>query len=707
MFRSDFNSAIIEPYYDGGDSYTGHHKYSCIMQYHAEGDITLEQEWDSAIVTVPAGGNGRFSREIAKCDLSIYDTVNIFMVCPDYLRVQVYFDDDLVFDQMGAGESCVQHAPMKKDSVTKIEYHVYNTTDRETILHLHYLGAAISSSPVVPMYTGNWEGCFAENPDLTLFNHEYMNEAELDSLKNCIKKEPYRNAYEKMLRSAEQAMKQTPEQWIAKNVSDHYRGGRRFSEIQTLAFVGLLEQNEEMMRMACRYALCLSACTYWGCDPMENVPYAVWHHRSFFETAGCASLAVVLSFCGNILTWHGRNILYNAIIMKGLPRIEADFMTMEYIYKMNQGLAFMEGYTQALICLCDRYPRFEKKLDLAEQLFFEMIDAAQNADGSTDEGGAYWNYTWFSMFYSAIPMARKRGKTLSEYIGDRISKTAEYGKFLLQEDGGTISVSDCGSTHYSGTLCTGMYMITGDPTWAALFRMASDSMDMYTMIYGQNMPNGELPEQLPFADFKDLGLTSVYSGGIRTILISGKSNVTHCHSDKGSFFVYKNGKCMLADRGTLSYELADGDYLHKTEAHNAAAPLDADGKLMDQIIADGVYSPYTINHNNGAFEWESDHTVMWDNPVILKNTRTIVSAKPGKYEVTDTFEFTEPHAVAVFYHIPADAADEVSIEALTDIVSVTETEDNLIWDHRTVKVLRFTTAPACSVVVKTKVTLLD
>ena len=49
-----------------------------------------------------------------------------------------------------------------------------------------------------------------------------------------------------------------------------------------LSLVGLVEQDANMLRMACRYMLSLACCKTWLTDPMEGMPGATWTGRSFY-----------------------------------------------------------------------------------------------------------------------------------------------------------------------------------------------------------------------------------------------------------------------------------------------------------------------------------------------------------------------------------------------------------------------------------------
>lgn len=80
----------------------------------------------------------------------------------------------------------------------------------------------------------------------------------------------------------------------------------------------------------------------------------------------------VLDWAGELLTWHGRNMIYDAIIIKGMPRLEADVNTIDYIWHMNQGIVFVSPLISALAVISKRYLRYMHSIDRYKKILFEM-----------------------------------------------------------------------------------------------------------------------------------------------------------------------------------------------------------------------------------------------------------------------------------------------------------------------------------------------
>lgn len=674
MIRADDLNSIIEPYFDGGDSYTGHHKFSYIMQYEACGDIELSQNWDSGSIKVFAGGTGSFKRNIFKNDISEFDTVTLKMICPESVQLKLYFDDFLVLDVKGSGKLDLYEAPIKMDSVQKIEYTVANNGELDNIIGLYYVGVSERQAVKLQRYEGEWEGCIEENISFVPYTDDVLTRQMADKIIGMLNDEPYKSIYENEKNTALRAMKNNPEQYISKMISECFRGKMNFcEELEALAFVGIVEKNADMIKMACRYALSMSACEYWGCDIMEEIPTCVWHHRSFNESSACGCMAFVISLCGNSLTWHGRNLLYQSIIMKGLPRLEADFMTMDYIYKMNQGIAFMCGYIKALICLCHEYPRYERRLAEAEELFCEMLGCAQNSDGSTNEGAGYWQYTFWSAIKCVVPLAKKKGLSLYDYIGEKFRKTSDFGLFLLDKKARMLSYNDSGNAYYIPYMSKCFYLLTRDERWAFAYHSSDvKNLGIDNILLDVDIPRTEPVMTKEFEAFDDAGLVSVCRDDIRIICVSGESNSTHCHADKGSFMLYQGEKCLLIDRAGMGYDKAGANFIHDTEFHNAAAPI-INGRVLSQKTGDGIRADFKYEYKNGVFEWESNQTALWDNSLVKKNIRKIYSENSYEFIITDKFEFTEPTSVSVNFH--QQESDLVNIEPLSEYSDVQRTTD--------------------------------
>lgn len=668
MIKADEVNSIIEPYFDGGDSYTNHHKYSYILRYSYNGGIDLSQGWDSGVIRIMPNGEGTLERKIREEDISDFDMLTLKMTCPKEVKFTVCINGETIFDEYGTDMLDNYKAPINQNTISEISYHFENETDEPRVVNLYYLGV-MKDRKTEPLYKGDWEGCIEEEMSFVPYDNDVFMPGTLEKIRQGLSDEKMRIAYENEQKTALEALEVEPEQFISKTTGAGFRkGGPFLARAEALAFVGMTEKNTDMIRMACRYALSMAACSYWCSDIMEEIPNCTWHHRSFDEKDACDVMSRIISICGNSLTWHGRNILYQALIMKGLPRIEADFMTMDYIYKMNQGLAFLCGYVKALICLSHQYPRYEKRIAEAEDFLSEMLENAQNSDGSTDEGAGYWQYTFWSALKSIEPLARHRGMSLKEYIGEKFEKTSEFGLFLLDKSGKTLPYNDAGAGYYIPYMSKCFYMLTGDERWAKAYnRSDCKTLGIDNILYDVEVPDKDCEIRKEYNEFKDVGLVGVCRDDIQLLCVSGKSNVTHCHADKGSFMLYLGETPLLTDcTNSGGYGSSAGAMIYETRFHNAAMPV-SDGREMCQNRGENVKAEYSCKYENGIFDWTSDQTNTWGCGIVKKNTRRIYSETADKYVITDMFEFGEPMSIKVNFWIKN--------EDLVEVIPISEYEN--------------------------------
>ena len=645
----DENSCIIQPYYDGSESYVGNHKYSVVPQYKTIPEGAAKQTWEAMLVHIEARGQTEAKIENLNIDISDYTYFRLFSRISKGVNVKIYCNDELVLDKPCNGkiEQIDSEIVTTQKTIKTIKYVFENNNDVFADAVLHYLGMTNDKPKNKNNFTAEWEGFFEENPSVELFDENLISKEELIKLRENISREPFASLYKKAKETAQEAMKKEPEKQIKRTVSDFFREPNNISGLVELALVGQIEQNKDMLKMACRCALSLGCCEYWCCDPMETVPTVTWHHRSFTESEIARHISTVISLCGNLLTWHGRNFLYNMIIMKALPRMEADFMTMEYIYHMNQGIAFMSGYVQALTTLAKNYPRFDRRVKESEILLNEMLENAFESDGSSFEGAGYWQYTVMNYLYSVYFLARYNKKDIGEYVGHRLDKISDFGLSLVNSNGIMISVNDVHPGVYTKTISALLYAITDDDRWAKIYHKDNKSDEIFSMFMINSVDVPKLDTELTreFIYKPIVGYTQVSRNGIHFFGNSGPSNDTHCHYDKGSFIVYKNGNPVIPDVTAL-YTDAEAGRLQLTQSHSLAIPVDGD-ILLEQNHGDG-FGAYTekATFENGVFEWCSNNSEMWDNTKVLKNIRYVKSEKPNEFVITDEFVFTKPMSVS-------------------------------------------------------------
>ena len=264
-----------------------------------------------------------------------------------------------------------------------------------------------------------------------------------------------------------------------------------------------------------------------------------------------------------------------------------------------------------------------------------------------------------SYLYSAYFLARYRKKSVKEYVGNKLDKISEFGLSLINEKGYMITVGDTNRGMYGSDLSAMLYEITGDKRWARLFwqQSAHGSAMAMIMTCSAEVPKSNECLVREFLYMPFVGYTQICRDNIHFFAVSGPSNSTHCHLDKGSFIVYKNGEDIIPDIMTV-YTDPEAGRLKYTQSHSLAVP-EKNGEIIQQRNGDGVRSVVRkAEYKNGVFKWECDNKGVWDNQIVKENTRRIVSQKPNEFIITDKFEFTD--AIDVSFRI--NLADKSSVK---------------------------------------------
>ena len=680
---------ILEPFCDGGESYTGHFKYSPLTAYTIKPEGSANQIWDSVTVSTAAGSCSKMER-VCNVNTEDYDTMRVFWVAEAGITMRLYCNGSEVINTRGTGKLDYADGHFAEKKLSSLRFEFENSSDTLLSAGMMYLGmrseSRLKTAAAFP-FTDEWEGCFEAEPDYELFSEVMLSREELAQMRPRLTEHPYSEIFQTFREIANDAMTKPPELKIARSAHDRFRMPNNFAEPMTaLAFIGQAENNPEMLRMACRYALSLACCTCWSFDKVEELPGITWFHRSFTPADCCVAITAVLCFAGKLLTWHGRNILLQALIMKGLPRIEADYMTMDYIYHINQGMVFSTGYICALSLLAETYPRYNRRIDEIEKTVDDMFCETINPDGSMNEGAIYWEYSMSQYFSSCYMLARRKGLSIAEYLKDKLYKTSEFALFMLNEKGIIIPVNDSRPDPYTTHVCSVFSQVTGDLRWNYLCRKGRVERNIFAFLLPkpENMSEPFYPQK--FQTFYDMGLVSYCNDGVHFMGIAGPSNSTHCHADKGSFVLYKNGNPIFLDVSGGAYDTAVHKIVKYSSAHNICVPV-ADGKVSEQYIRDGITAKIlTAELSGNGFIWSTDTTDVWDRTLVKRSIRTVSIDENGELTILDEFEFSRPASISFRFNMYDRKNAEITP---IDWVPVREACTPLVCDSAGRQIYRF------------------
>lgn len=694
--RINLAESIFEPFWDTGESYPDNYKYSRLTPYKittAENASACAADgWCSVTVTIQKSDACEKIISLERdCTLEIsdYDMITAYMIVPENISLKLEYISDVgqkcAFDEFGNGGLKKFYGKITGNCITSIKLS-FGSSGGNGVVSMFWLGLAksdmLDKPELISSFSDEWEGCFETidesfeaEPDCGIFFDKY----ELKELRKKIENEPFAAIYSEMKDKAEDFMKSEPEKEIRTffPLRDSQFGNDYGNDIdrcelvdgmQTLAFVGITENNANMLRMACRMALCAASSKYWCEHILGEFAGATWHHRSFTEYKICFACSMVLDWAGKLLTWHGKNIIYNAMIMKGLPRIEADFKTMDYIYECNQGFMFNKGRTAALIALSRRFPRYKEDIEKSEQMMYCMLEKTVQRDGGTLEGPAYWAAVVNCAFPTIYMLARYKGVPLNEYLPDNLKSIADYGLVVMSDFGDNyrfIPVSDTPPGSYSYTdvnaaIVAYCSMLSNDRVWKKIYNSADKPFLIEAkfeyLIMAPPLQNED--KDLSYDGFGTLnytGLTALRTttkdaGAVRLLICGGKTCESHMHGDKGSIVLEVNGVPILVDPGTCGYSSSQSFAIQKAEYHNLLVPQNDNGIAYNQPR--NVYGGRIkkAEYNNGLLDYSVDLKEAWEDKLFIENIRNIKSSNPHAYVIEDIVEFTKKTKSGFYLH---------------------------------------------------------
>lgn len=662
---------VFEAFWDSGDTYPGHEKYSALKNYEmtVKNKATEKAKTVYNGISITVGASDGYSVTLKRsCKLKIND-FNKFIfsgVIPTKVWVMITCKID------GEKKTVIEESGGKKEfegdisggEITEIEITFKNTAEGEETVLLSWMGLANSKRREEMLkrengFDSEWEGCFSEEyktePDFQLF----FKREETENIRKKVQKKPFLKIMENLREYAKLSLDIEPEKLIGRYVDFHEpRFGRErdidtkrqpaWKIMETLAFVGMIDKKPEYLKLACRWALSVSSCENWYESFLGDLPGTTWHHRSFKEGVVAAALAKVLSYAGGMLTWHGKNIIYNAIIMKGIPRLEADIRTMDYIWHMNQGIVFSSVYIIALVALEKKYPRYNSLIEEMRKNIDIMWNNYILADGGACEGAGYWNYSAEYYLMAMYVLAVRDGKTIEEFCGERLEKSRLYAECMISTAGdGTniLPLNDTRTDKQFDLINLAFFARTGGSIWKNAFEKTAEGIKNTTLtaeaviIAPEFLENDTCEEKEEFIVLKDTGCVSVKRKKQNLLLVSGPVIFGHSHEDKGSVILENDGEALFIDRGVCDYGNSEVAKFSKALWHNLLVPI-KDGNLCSQKNMEGFGGeiiPFVCE--DGVVITGTDITKAWEE--CEKCFRFIVSPEPELLLIYDILEYKD------------------------------------------------------------------
>ncbi len=680
LHRINYAEAVIEAFFDGSDSDRPAGRISPLTHYRVESsdpaNVYAEQDWCGVNITMNGGAPAWLYME-RDCDINItgFDRLRIFSAVPKTVceTIRAYIDgawQTLCEELPGTDNSEERDYPLSGIRLEKLSIRLSHDGAQDRGALYKWIGLTDTKREADMLalkseFSPDWPDLLLPEGDFVPHIGIYFDEAELCSLRRRVREEPLSGIYEALLKEARAHLAETPEQDIGTCIPhpdsrwartrDMGKCGHHETMI-VMAFVGLIEENAEMMRMAVRMALSAAHCTHWSeGGVMGTLDGHPWHHRSFTEEGFCRGCALVLDWAGGFMTRHAKEVIIDAIVMKGLPRLESDFKRMEYIRTMNQGIVFSSGRIFGLLACAHFYPRYKGQIEEAERDLNEMIADYVLPDGGTPEGPTYWNYTFSHVMPTLYVLSRFHGTDFHEAMTPVLEKTGLHGLAQLSITGNgacSMPVNDAGTHEYSPLLMAAYHKLTQNDAYASLMALAMKKalpggmtgLQMLIMA-PKTIPVTEKFVQTGFISLPQLGQTRIIRaddmhGRIGLSFFCGMADIGHYHMDKGSFILETETEALLIDRGTMPYSHPDSETAHMPEYHNLLFPELSGTRVRQKATREGAYL-IRSSYEDGCFDALGDITRCWTDDRIRKNTRHITSADARVFLIEDEMILSE------------------------------------------------------------------
>ena len=681
------SESIFERFWDPMRSRLSEWEFSCDQGTGG----ALRQQWHACGFAWERGGGAVAARIVRdlRIETTGYDRLLVCASLPDTARVtlRAVVDGRAVTPIDGApGRSTYveYEGPIEGTRIERLEIELTDEGAVPGVAHINWIGLADSvrrkgAAARPSAFEDGWDdlvlpaGRSVEaRPTLGLM----FGEEELDGLRRKAASPLYAPLVDALRTRAHEQLALAPWCGIGEFPNQGVRSGRWDGPhhldpmaMRLGAFVGLIDRDERLMRMALDHALAAAHCGRWCQDFSAVVPGTTWDHRAFVPYRIATNVVYAWDWAGAYLTDAGRAVLAQAVALKGLPWMLMTLMRYGYVRGCNQGAYFSYGAIICELALGKAWQHGGELLEVAVAALDETMDTYLGEDGGAFEGVGYVSSTLGHALIAYQALARHRGVELRSIVPPKVLRSVDYLTAMLSTAppvGSSINVADGGrpgSTLYPECLA-GLCELTGDPAiralMAAMVAPAAGARDtagtpgsVFNVIFGPD----ELPEPAArppvFRLLPDTGMLCscrpTPDGPVRLQLIGAPARAGHGHEDKGSFVLEAFGEEIAIDRGQMGYDDPRCTTIGYARYHNVVGPATAEDEPARQVnpcpsavIPQGEGDERTLRCRVDASGTYGDLVHGW--------TREIDSDEPTRFVVTDTVALAQAGSVCFSLH---------------------------------------------------------
>lgn len=507
--------------------------------------------------------------------------------------------------------------------------------------------------------------------------------SELKAIRKKVQHRAFKTLMDELRAQAHELMKFEPEQYIMEScvtVSRHHRAHeidrpwfRADHALLFCAFVGIIDNDPDMLRMAARCMLAMAHSQYWDSCFHEHFPGSAFDHAAFTASDYAYACALGLDWAGSLLTEAGREIILQAVSKKGMSLINKDFVQKEYIFHCNQAAHFTKGRIAGLLAMRSLWPRAQAWIEMAKKDMYESINLVFNAnkDHGGREGPGYTSATAYNMLICLMLIARDEGKELKAVMPPELIGCSDFLLAFLSTAGRGDTVIPYGDTPQDGSYALDMVSLMalagGDSRWHDFRNCMLSAPDekvkfhatnlicFYTLIFTDSGDEAGMVKLPSFCLLSSTGMVESYreatDGPVRLQLIGGSVGGDHVHQDKGSFILEAFGDVLAIDRGKMSGNHPSENVLTKAHMHNVLTPamMGEQEEEQELVLTEQPVLPCGTGDGQ-TLDIRIDTTPAWINKPFRKHVRRIYSPEPALFFIDDQVEFDRPRAATFHLH---------------------------------------------------------
>ena len=630
---------------------------------------------------------GKLSKDV-EVDAGCYDRLIVCCTLPETTRLKIAIESDGatqgVIQEKGTNTSEEWDKAFQGDVISHVEIELIDDGEGPANAMLFWLGLADSARlKEMQERPSPWQGAWddlmipqGESVEMKPAIGLLFGEQDLKRLRAKIQKSPYKDLMDCLRRQAREFANNEPWRGVGPypNMQSprcyRLRGEEHISllAMRLGAFIGLLDEDEELCRMAADHALALAHCDKWQPEFLPTIAGSAWEQRAFHEYRYAHNLIFAWDWAGSFLTDSGKQVLAQAVSIKALPWILQTLMRHPYVRGCNQGAYFSWGAIICELALCSLYPHGDELLDPAIAALDQTVNKYFEEDGGAYEGPGDVTSTAAHALAAYALVARHRDQPVEELVPPNLKNVSQYIRTMLSTSppyGSAINVADGGR---AGIVvyqeCLGLLAsVTGDTGVGALLNgMAQEGLHTdntatpgaaFNIVFG--------PEELPppsaetpvFNVLEQTGMLCSCRpsphGPVRLQLIGAPARAGHAHDDRGSFVIEAFGEEIVYERGQMPYDDPRCSTIQFARYHNLLIPAGPDNALPRQL---NPCPEATIPSGTGdeqTLDCSIDVSAAWGG-LVQRCVRRIVSNTPCEFIIEDEIDLPAKRSVSFHLH---------------------------------------------------------